>query len=60
MDIGLPIMTGTEACIGIRAHETQNHLKPVPIVAITANNSTEEFQSYITAGMQHALEKPRL
>lgn len=58
MDIGLPTMTGIEACIAIRAYEAQNHLDPVPIVAITANNSAEEFQKYISAGMQHALEKP--
>lgn len=58
MDIGLPKMSGTEACIAIREYEAKNHLDPVPIVAVTGNNSSEETKRYMAAGMQHALDKP--
>nr|MBA3285286.1 response regulator [Nitrosopumilus sp.] len=38
MDIGLSTISGTEVCRAIREHEAKNHLKPIPIVAVTGNN----------------------
>ncbi len=58
MDIGLPTMSGVNACIAIRAYEAQNHLDPVPIIAVTSNNSSEETKQYMDAGMQHVMDKP--
>jgi two-component system, OmpR family, aerobic respiration control sensor histidine kinase ArcB len=58
MDIGLPDMSGVEACIAIRKHEAEHGLTPVPIVAVTGNNSPEEAQDYIKAGMQEVIAKP--
>ena len=58
IDIGLPTMSGVEACKEIRAHETKNNLKKVPIIAVTGNNSSEEIAAYIKAGMQAVIDKP--
>lgn len=58
MDIGLPTISGVEACIAIREHEAKNHLLAVPIVAVTGNNSPEEADLYLKAGMQNVLDKP--
>ncbi len=58
MDIGLPTISGIEACRAIREYEANNHLKPMPIVAVTGNNSPEEMKEYLKAGMQEAIDKP--
>lgn len=58
MDIGLPVMSGVEACIAIRKYEAEHSLTPVPIVAVTGNNSPEEARDYIKAGMQEVIAKP--
>lgn len=58
MDIGLITMSGVEACIAIRKHEAERNLDPMPIVAVTANNSPEEAEEYIKAGMQAVIHKP--
>src|SRR5258708_21735570 len=58
MDIGLPIMNGIEACKKIREYEAKNNLEPVPIIAVTANDTKEEAKQYLAAGMQEVLGKP--
>lgn len=58
MDIGLPTISGVQACIAIRAYEAKNNLTPVPIVALTANYSDEEIVQYKEAGMQEVIAKP--
>ena len=58
MDIGLITMSGVEACKAIRAYESQNHLRHVPIIALTANNSPQEIAEYLEVGMQEVLSKP--
>lgn len=58
MDIGLVNVSGVEACKAIRAYESQNQLKHVPIIALTANNSPEEVTEYLKAGMQEVISKP--
>ncbi|MBA2651505.1 MAG: response regulator [Tatlockia sp.] len=58
MDIGLPTISGTETCKAIRLYESQHQLKPIPIVAVTGNNSPDEMKEYLEAGMQEAIEKP--
>ncbi|MBA2657181.1 MAG: response regulator [Tatlockia sp.] len=58
MDIGLPTLSGSETCKAIREYEAINHLIPIPIIAVTANNSPDEKQEYLNAGMQEAIDKP--
>lgn len=58
MDIGLITVSGVEACKTIRAYESQNHLKNVPIIALTANHSPKEIAEYLEVGMQEVLSKP--
>lgn len=58
MDIGLPTISGIEACLAIRDYETKNGLSPIPIVAVTGNCSPDEIKEYKAAGMQEVIEKP--
>ncbi len=58
MDIGLPTISGVEACIAIRDYEAKNNRTPIPIIAITGNYSPEEIEEYKRAGMQDVIAKP--
>lgn len=58
MDIGIPIITGTEACREIRQYESENQLTLIPIIAVTANYSGDDAREYIKAGMQTVYYKP--
>lgn len=59
MDIGLPHLNGIGACVDIKKHEKNHpHLKPTPIIAITANTKTDCLDNYFQAGMQTVLFKP--
>jgi CheY-like chemotaxis protein len=58
MDIGLPTVSGVDACIAIRKHEEEFGLSPVLIIALTSNDSDEEKQLYLDAGMQEIFSKP--
>ncbi len=58
MDIGLPTVSGIEACIAIRKHEVEQGLQPVPIIALTANDSADQKQQYLEAGMLDVFSKP--
>lgn len=58
MDIGLPTMSGVEACEAIRNYEIKNNLSKVPIIAVTGNNGAEEIKTYLDAGMQAVIDKP--
>lgn len=56
MDIQMPVMDGVTATRAIRA--LAGPVAAMPIVALTANVSTEECRSYIEAGMNGVAEKP--
>ncbi|RUR17964.1 response regulator [Legionella sp. km535] len=58
MDIGLPSVSGLDACKMIREHEAKNKIACVPIIAVTGNASPEETQKYLAAGMQDVILKP--
>jgi CheY-like chemotaxis protein len=59
MDIKMPIMDGYEATEKIRSIEKEHQdRKPILIIAMTANNSYEEEQACLTAGMDGFLSKP--
>ena len=55
MDIEMPILKGTEATVQIRGGGRNPDL---PIVAMTANVSSDDIQHYITKGMNESLTKP--
>ena len=56
MDMRMPEMNGIDATRNWRAREPQNiH---VPIVALTANATTEDRENCLAAGMDHFLAKP--
>jgi CheY-like chemotaxis protein len=59
MDIKMPLMDGYEATEKIRSIEKEHQdRKPILIIAMTANNSYEEEQACLTAGMDGFLSKP--
>ena len=58
MDISMPEMDGIEATMMIREHELTNHLRAIPIIALTANAMPEEVDRFRKAGMDHCLTKP--
>jgi len=58
MDIQMPIMNGEEATQEILRYEHVNHLKHIPIIALTANALVGDKEKYIEAGMDNYLSKP--
>ena len=58
MDIQMPVMSGIEATKEILHYEQVNHLKHVPIVALTANALAGDRERYIEAGMDNYIPKP--
>lgn len=55
MDIEMPVLRGTEATIRIRENCRNPNL---PIVAMTANVSSDDIAHYLSKGMNEALTKP--
>jgi CheY-like chemotaxis protein len=62
MDIQMPNMDGMEATKEIRYFETQHTpvetVKPIPIVALTANAMKGDREKYLEAGMDDYVPKP--
>ena len=58
MDIAMPLSDGVEATENIRRHEGRNNLKPVPIIALSANAIPGLRERYLDAGMNDYLLKP--
>jgi CheY-like chemotaxis protein len=58
MDISMPIMDGFEATRRVRAHETQNGLTPVPIIALSGLTTEDAQQEAFGSGMDMFLTKP--
>jgi len=58
MDIQMPVMNGIDATKEILHYEQVNHLKHVPIVALTANALAGDRERYIEAGMDNYIPKP--
>jgi signal transduction histidine kinase/ActR/RegA family two-component response regulator len=58
MDENMPNMTGRVATIEIRNFEKENNLKPIFIVALTANALTGDKDKFLKAGMNEYLSKP--
>ena len=58
MDIRMPVMNGLDATKKIRALEADSSLQPIPIVALTAQASTDFEITCREAGMNSYLMKP--
>ncbi len=59
MDVQMPVMGGIESTKNIRAFESEHpEKKPIPIIALTANNSEEDKQLYLASGMNAVITKP--
>ncbi len=58
MDIMMPTMDGLEATQQIRAHERQQQLSPVPIIALTAKAMKGDREEYLQQGMDGYVAKP--
>lgn len=58
MDCMMPIMDGYEAAGQIRHRENQLGMKPVPIIALTANATESDRQRCLASGMNDYLAKP--
>ena len=58
MDMYMPLTDGLEATRQIREYEQQEGLKPVYIVALTANTIADKQDVCLDAGMDDIFEKP--
>jgi signal transduction histidine kinase/CheY-like chemotaxis protein len=58
MDIRMPVMNGLEATKRIREIEAESILQPIPIVALTAQATTDFEEKCRKAGMNDYLTKP--
>jgi CheY-like chemotaxis protein len=54
----MPIMDGFIATNEIRKYEKKNDLKPMPIVALTANAMKGDKEKCLESGMDDYLPKP--
>lgn len=55
LDIKLPDMSGFDVLEAIRSNE---HLRNIPILAVSANSLPEDLQKGLDAGFQHYITKP--
>jgi signal transduction histidine kinase/ActR/RegA family two-component response regulator len=58
MDCQMPVVDGLEATRRIRAREASLGLRPVPVIALTANTAMADRAECRRAGMDHFLGKP--
>jgi CheY-like chemotaxis protein len=58
MDLRMPVMDGLTATREIRRRERERNLKPVPILAVTANARAEDIQAAQEAGCTAHVPKP--
>ena len=57
MDLRMPVMTGLEASMAIRALERPDALS-IPIIAMTADAFAEDIQNCLNSGMNAHIAKP--
>ena len=58
MDIQMPVMDGVEATQEIIKYETEEKLRHVPIVALTANALTGDRERFLSEGLDEYIPKP--
>lgn len=57
MDVVMPEMDGVQATETIRSH-TDEQIRKIPIIGISAKSRTEDVERYLVAGMNDYLSKP--
>lgn len=60
MDLQMPVLDGIAATRQIRAWEAAQHLRPMPVVALTAAALPSDRDRCLAAGMNGCLTKPML
>lgn len=58
MDCHMPNMDGFQTTQALRQYEEDNSKKPIPIIALTANTSSEIRQECLMSGMSDYVAKP--
>lgn len=58
MDGQMPVMSGLDATVNIRAYEKEHNLKPIPIIALTAHAMKDDRAQFIAKGMDDYITKP--
>lgn len=58
MDVSMPVMDGHEATQKIRSFETENGIRPVPVIALTGHALKNDREDCLNAGMNDYLTKP--
>lgn len=58
MDIAMPVMDGIEATKQIKLYESENNLKHVPIIAVTANALKGDRERFMSQGLDEYCTKP--
>jgi len=58
MDVQMPEMNGVEATQAIRSREAMMHVRPIPILALSANVMSHQVKEYMDAGMTGFIPKP--
>ncbi|MCP3945169.1 MAG: response regulator [Desulfobacteraceae bacterium] len=58
MDGQMPLMSGIDATLAIRALEKKENLSRIPIIALTAHAMKQDRQTFINCGMDDYITKP--
>jgi PAS domain S-box-containing protein len=58
MDVNMPVLDGIGATHKIRQYEKEQDMKPVPVVALTANAMAGDKENLMKEGMDNYLAKP--
>ena len=58
MDGQMPVMSGLDAAVKIRAYEKEHNLAPVPIIALTAHAMKQDRANFLAKGMDDYITKP--
>ncbi|NRB36891.1 MAG: response regulator [Pseudomonadales bacterium] len=58
MDCDMPVMDGYAAATAIRLFEQENHIKAIPIIAVTAYAMAGDIKKCLDVGMNEHIAKP--
>ena len=58
MDLGLPDINGIQVTKQIRKHEQEQHIRSIPIIALTAQTGASAASASLKAGMNGFIPKP--